>query len=31
MMIAMIHAASGVEENLRNLFDEIIAPMEVYP
>lgn len=26
MMIATIHAASGVEETLRNLFDEIILP-----
>lgn len=26
MMIATIHAASGVEETLRNLFDEIITP-----
>ena len=28
MMIATIHAASGVEETLRNLFDEMIAPVE---
>lgn len=26
MMIATIHAASGIEETLRNLFDEIITP-----
>ena len=26
MMIATIHAASGIEETLRNVFDEIITP-----
>ena len=26
MMIATIHAASGIEETLHNVFDEIITP-----
>lgn len=27
-MIATIHTASGVEETLHNLFDEMIVPVE---